>query len=99
MPPRAVGSQFKAIKQGSEQFGKNGLTDPAQPQAGQRDAQLSGGKIGVQIAEYPARYDGPAMALGNEWLQLSVAQFHQRELGGNEKAIEHNQRCHRQHLH
>ncbi|MCY1449474.1 hypothetical protein D9M71_662120 [compost metagenome] len=74
-----------------EQVGEGRLTDPAQAQRGQRDAQLAGRKVGVELVVHLAQdAAAPAMQLG-DGVDARRAQLDHGELGGNEEAVEQHQ--------
>src|SRR5207249_11821948 len=75
-----------------EQRGEHRLAHPAQAQARQRDAQLTGAKRGVEVPDHTSRDPRPAIAPGNQWRQLRIANFHQGELRRDKKTVQKNQR-------
>jgi len=71
--------------------GEGRLADPAQRQAGQGDAELGGGEIGVEVAEHVPRQAGPPVALRDVGLDLRRPHLDQGELGGDEEAVQSHQ--------
>ena len=57
------------------------LAKPAQPEARQRDAELSGREIGVQMIADVPRESSPQVPLLRQSVQLTAAHFDQTELG------------------
>ncbi|MNN01026.1 hypothetical protein D3C81_1136330 [compost metagenome] len=74
-----------------EQLGEGRLADPAEAEGGQGDAELAGGKIGVELVVHLAQ-DGAAPAvLFGDGLHAGRAQLDHGELGGNEEAVEQDE--------
>lgn len=74
-----------------QQVGERRLTDPAQAQGGQGDAQLAGRQVGVQLAVHGTQdLPAPAVLVGDGF-DSSRAQLDHGELCGNEKAVEQDQ--------
>ena len=85
----------EAVEQGAEQAREGRFADPAQGQGRQRDAELAGRQVGVEVlvdAEQDAA--APADPFG-ETDRLGVPQLDQGEFGCDEKAVEDDQqeRC------
>ena len=68
-------------------MGDEGLTDPAEAEAGKRDAELGGGERGVEAVEgHEGELHAPAAGFG-EGAELAGADLHEGEFGGDEKAV------------
>jgi hypothetical protein len=63
------------------------FTDPAERQAGDGNAQLRGGDVGVEVGESVKDRDRTAVAFGGKLLHASAPDRNQREFGGDEKTI------------
>jgi hypothetical protein len=75
-----------------EQLRERRLTDPAEPERCQRDAELTGGQIGVEPPVH-LRQQTPAHAVfGGKALHTGLPQLHQAEFGGDEKSVEGNEK-------
>lgn len=80
-----------ARQQWFEQVGEGRLTDPAQAQRSQGDAQLAGRQVGVQLLVHGAQdVSAPAVTAGNGF-HLGGAQLDHGELGGDEEAVEQHE--------
>ncbi len=80
-----------ADQQRLEEVRERRLADPAQRQARQRDAELGGRQVGVEVRDHVLRDLGAAVALAPD-LDLRRPHLDQRELGGDEEAVqEHEQ--------
>jgi hypothetical protein len=67
------------------------LADPAQAQRGERDAQLAGRQVGVELAVDLAE-DASAHALAfGDGAHAGFAQSDDAELGSDEEAVQHDQ--------
>jgi hypothetical protein len=70
------------------------LAEPAQAQAGERDAELAGGEVPVDVLDLPAREHGVAAPLLGELLEPRRPRAGQGELGGDEEAVQqHQEEC------
>ena len=76
-----------ADQQRLEQAREGGLADPAQGQARQRDAELGGREVGVEVLDHVLREPRAAVALAELDLDLGRPHLDQRELGGHEEAV------------
>ncbi|MCU0694714.1 MAG: hypothetical protein MUF54_25330, partial [Polyangiaceae bacterium] len=68
-----VGPHTAEPKQRLDKHGESGLTHPAKAQAGERDAQLRGRKVGIQLPGDLQRVDSAALALLRLRLELRDA--------------------------
>ncbi len=67
------------------------LTDPAETQRSQGDAELAGGQISIELKVHGTQdMPTPAMPTGNRF-HLGGAQFDHSELGGDEEAVEQHE--------
>ncbi len=88
--------QFRSVhahrcEQWLQQVREGRFTDPAQAQRGEGDTQLTGRKVGVQLAmDLAQNVPAPAVLVGNGF-NLGRAQFDHGELCRNEKAVEQDQ--------
>ena len=70
------------------------LANPAQAEARHRDAKLRRAQIRIQIADDVLRRPRAAPALGDQRVELRLADADERELGGDKKSIQHHQHEH-----
>ena len=67
------------------------LADPAQAEAGHRDAELRGGDVAVGVAERAPDDARRGAALGDELIDPRPAHGDERELGRHEEAVRQHQ--------
>jgi hypothetical protein len=72
--------------------GKGGLADPAEGEGAERDSDLRGGEVAIDFARDFQGGGGPGDALLLEAFELRGADPHHREFGGDEEAVEGDQR-------
>jgi hypothetical protein len=70
-----------------EQVVEGGLADSAEAERGQRDAELAGRKVGVDVLDGVLRRSGPRPALAHEVRGLGGTQPGDGELGPDEEAV------------
>lgn len=84
---------------GREQFPEDGfdegrdcgLTDPAQSQGGERNAELADRQIAVEVLEGVLNDPGAGFPLLDEGVHPRGANLHERELRGHEHAVHHDE--------
>ena len=79
-----------------EQRRERRLANPAETEAGHRDAQLCRGDELVGIVERAPHRPRHAAALGEQLIDARLAHRDDRKLGGHEKSVGQNQRQHRE---
>ena len=72
--------------------------DPAEGKAGDRDAQLRGGEIGIQMGDQFVRNLCPPVSLGGQRLNLGCPDLDDGKLGGDEKAVQKDEKQDQQNL-
>ena len=81
-------------KTGRSSVRERGLAEPAEAQAGERDAELAGRQVAVDVLHLLAREHGAAAPLLGELLQPGRAGAGQGELGRDEEAVQqHQEEC------
>jgi len=83
---------LEGIHERTQERGEDRLTDPAQSEAGDGDADLSRAQIAIEAVEHLPRGFGAALSLGDERLELGLSHLDQGELGQHKKSIEQHQR-------
>jgi CBS domain containing-hemolysin-like protein len=81
----------QAGEQRFEQARECRFADPAEAERGERDAELAGRQIGVQMAVHVAEQASAPAAAGGQGRGLGLAQLDQREFGGDEEAVQQHQ--------
>ena len=76
---------------GSKQRGDRGLAQEADADRGHRDAELAGGQDLVELLELLEHLVDSGLAVLGERLEAPAARAHERELGGNEEAVEQHE--------
>ena len=79
--------QAEHREQGLEQLGDGGLAQPAQRQRRQRDAQLAGGQVSVDVLGDLHGVLGARLAFVDRKLELRFADADQRELRDDEERV------------
>jgi hypothetical protein len=74
-----------------EQVRERRLTDPAQAQGGEGDAQLAGRQVGVELVVYGAQDAARASRAVGDGFDPGGAQLDHGELRRNEEAVEQHQ--------
>ena len=72
--------------------GERRLADPAEAEAGHRDAELGGGDVAVGIGDGAAHRARAAVPFGDQLVDARLADGDDRELGRDEKAVREDQR-------
>src|SRR5579862_7779784 len=67
------------------------FADPAEGQTGQRDSNLGGREIGVEMGQDMARLPSPGISLFYERIELAGPHLDERKLRGDEKAVQQNE--------
>ena len=75
------------LEQRADESGERGLAQPAQCQRRQRDAQLTGGQILVNVLGNVHGAFRTLLALLDGQLELGLSNAHQSEFGDNEKRV------------
>ena len=78
-----------------DQPGKGWLGERAKQQAGDRDAELAGRDIAVEVVLHHARGAGGRLTVVGELVKLRAPGTNQGELGCHEEAVRHHQRGYR----
>ena len=79
--------EMQRIERGAEDLIEGIFTGPADPQAGQRDANLGDGKQPPGIGKEVKGALGARMAAGGELTQARLAHGNEGDLGGGEEAV------------
>ena len=74
-----------------DHVGDEGLAQPAETEARQRDAKLGGRDVGLQMRGDVLGQFGAGIALLDQGIELAAADFDHRELGGNEETVEQDE--------
>ncbi len=74
-----------------DQLGDGRFPEEADPDRGHRDSELAGGEVLVDVVELPEDRRGTSGAFRGELLELGPARADQRELGGDEDAVDRDQ--------
>ena len=78
--------------------GEKRLAEPAERETGERDAELSGGKVGVEVArDVTGKFRALRAAL-DERIELRSAHLYDRKLAGDKETIQHDQKKDREKL-
>ncbi|MNV57556.1 hypothetical protein D3C71_1498950 [compost metagenome] len=88
---RGFRGQPQRIEQRLQQMRERRFTHPAQAQRGERDAQLAGGQIRIQVRVHVEQQAAAPAVFFRQAHGLGVAQLDQGELGGHEETVEHHQ--------
>jgi hypothetical protein len=87
-------AQADRLEDRPQQLGEGGLAQPAQAQACERDAELAGGEVAVDVLHLLAREHRGAPALLGQLLEAGRARAGERELGRDEEAVQqHQEEC------
>ena len=74
-----------------EQAGEGRLADPAEAERGERDAELAGRQVGVELVVHLGQ-DAPAQALRlGDGAHARLAQRDDAEFGRHEKSVQHDE--------
>jgi len=76
---------------GRKDVGEGEFAEPADPEAGQRDADLGGGEIGVEMAQQVKGRARAKNLFRRQTLETRFTHLHERELGGDEKTVERDE--------
>ena len=68
------------------------FADPAEREAGQRDAELRGRKIGVEMRAHVLDETGPQIPLFHQFVELTGAHFDDGEFARHEETVENDER-------
>ena len=79
--------QVQHLEQRADESGERGLAQPAQCQRRQRDAQLTGGQVLVDVLGNVHGAFRTLLALLDGQLELGFSNAHQSEFGDNEKRV------------
>ena len=79
-------------ERGLEQLGKKLLAHPAERETGQRNTELSRGKVSVEMGADMLGKRGAKISVSDKWIELAAAHFDDRELARHEEPIQHHQR-------
>ena len=79
--------QVQHLEQRTDKSGERGLAQPAQSQRRQRDAQLTGGQVLVDVLGNVHGAFRTLLALLDGQLELGFSNAHQSEFGDNEKRV------------
>ena len=74
-----------------EQLRQRGLAEEADADRGHRDPDLAGGERLVDLVELLEHGLGAAVAFLGQLLELATGGAHERELGGDEEAVDRDQ--------
>jgi hypothetical protein len=85
----------EAREQGVEQGGDRGFSDEAEPERGHRDPELRGGDVGVEVFEGAVDLPRAGTPLVGQLLHPGLADADERELGGDEEAVQQDEPKHR----
>ena len=86
-----LGDEGEAIEERLKQVGQGRLTNPTESKAGDGDAQLGGGDVGIKVIKTVEHRVGAAFPFGGEMLHLGAPNRDQGELGGNKEAVQQDQ--------
>ena len=81
-----------SVEERRDQLSERRLADPAEPERRQRDAELAGGQVGVEPPVHLREQTSAHAVPGGEALHAGLPQFDQTEFGGDEKAVEGNEK-------
>ena len=86
-----VGGARDLLHQRRDDPAEGGLTHPAERQAREGDAELARREVGVEMGQLMARELRPPAARLGERIELGRPHLDQRELGGDEEAVERDE--------
>jgi hypothetical protein len=86
---RALGGRQpgEALQRRFDQVGEGRFANPAQGEAGDGDAKLGRGDVGIEVIEAAQDGGGPSVALRRQMLDAGAADGDQGELGGDEEPV------------
>ena len=87
-------AQARGPEQRLQERGHGRLAHPAQAERGHGDAELTGGKIGLEVVEHAQRQARGGAPLLGPAFHAEAADAHQSELGGDEERVRRQQQDH-----
>jgi len=79
------------FEQWHQQARESRFADPAETERRERDAELAGGKIGIELAVHLREELAAQTVLRGEGLHARLPQLDETELGGHEETVEGNE--------
>ena len=83
------------MKEGLDQVGDEGFSQPTETEAGEGDAKLRGRDIRLKVPGNVPGDECPLVSLLDKGIELSAPDLYDRQFGGNEESVQQDKRKNR----